>query len=113
VARDGIFLAGSYWAYNLHLDAIVLQTFSAGFFSPHRAMELYAISLSSGADVLLQQDTTNAVLVTPKISPASSDIVLQRGGGWGHLQTFGTAATGDPLVKDGNSDLYLIKGVVP
>jgi hypothetical protein len=113
VAKDGVLLAGEYWAFNMKLGAIVLQSFPAQFFSPRQTFELHNISLGDGTDQLLRQDTTNVVVVTPKISPISGDVVVQIGGGWGHLQTFATASTGNLFATDGNSVLHLYKGLVP
>jgi hypothetical protein len=113
VAKNGILVAGYYWAYNIHLEAIVPQYFAAQFFNPGQTMELHNISLSDGTDQLLRQDTANVVVVTPKISPLSGDVVVQVGGGWGHLQTFATASTADLSAIDGNSVLRLYKALVP
>jgi hypothetical protein len=116
VARDGILISADYWAFNMKLGAIVLQKESAQFLgSPAapRPMELHKIALTDGTDQLLQMDTTNVVYVTPMLSPVSGDVVFQLGGGWGHLQTFATAATGNLFATDGNSVLHLLKGLVP
>ena len=113
VARDRILIAGDYWAFNPRAGAIVPQGYPAQFLTadvgiPH-PMEIHSVSLTTGADQLLLQN--NAVYVTPRISPTSGDLVVQVGGGWGHLQTFATAATGDLSATDGNSVLHLLKGI--
>jgi hypothetical protein len=117
VAKNGIQIAGGYWAFNMHLNAIVLEAFPAQFITAGiatpRLMELHSISLATGADQLLLQNVSSVVFVTPRISPLSGDLVVQVGGGWGHLQTFATAATGNLAATDGNSVLHLLKGLVP
>jgi hypothetical protein len=117
VARDGILLAGDYWASNANLGAIVLEHFPAQFITAGIAipspMELHGISLATGTDHLLLQNNFNIVFVSPSVSPRSGDVVVQTGGGWGHLQTFATSATGNLSATDGNSVLHLLKGLVP
>jgi Tol biopolymer transport system component len=46
--------------------------------------------------------TATDIVSTPRISPASGDVVVQIGGVWAHLQTFGAAT----------SDLHLLRGLV-
>ena len=64
--------------------------------------DLRVVSLSTGAVQIV--DTDHAILGTPMIAPGSRDVVVQRGGVWGHLQTFG---------NDRSSDLHLISGLLP
>jgi hypothetical protein len=71
-----------------------------------RPMELHRVSLSGGADEVILANNVKLVYAAPQISPLSGDVVFQRGGVWGHLQTFAT-----PGISNG--ELHLLKGVVP
>jgi hypothetical protein len=82
-----------------------IQSF-AHFFDIGSPMELHRISLADGTDQLLLTNGTNLIYATPQISPISGDVVFQRGGVWGHLQTFAT-----PGISNGV--LHLLKGAVP
>jgi hypothetical protein len=109
VAKDGVFLSGRY------TDGCLMppcQLFSH-FFSPPRPMELHSIALNTGADVILRTGDANIVFVSPRISPASSDIVAQVGGAWGHLQTFATAVSGDLFAPARSSVLHLYSTLIP
>jgi hypothetical protein len=92
-------------------------TFAHFLFGPDPAapgvMELHRISLTTGADELLGSSSAHVVFATPQISPTSGDVVVQTGGGWGHLQTFATASTGNLFATDGNSVLHLYRGLAP
>jgi hypothetical protein len=109
VARDGVFLSGEY-SDGCRLPPCQLF---ARFFTPARPMELHRISLATGADVVLRTGDANTVFSGPQISPASSDVVVQVGGTWGHLQTFATAGSGDLFASAGNSVLHLYSGLLP
>ena len=66
--------------------------------------ELRSVSLSSGAvQVVWSGGNSGPVVVTPRISPTSGDVVAQVGGVWGHLQTVSSAA----------SNLHLYHGLIP
>ena len=71
-------------------------------------MTLQSVSLTTGVATVLASDAgpTAQVFASPKISPVSGDVVVQRGGVWGHLQTFATPGRG-------NGHLFLMKGIVP
>jgi hypothetical protein len=75
------------------------------YFFP-RPMELHRVSLNGGTDEVILSNTDRLVYATPQISPISGDVVFQRGGVWGHLQTFAT-----PGISNG--ELHLLKGMVP
>jgi hypothetical protein len=109
VASDAIFLTDAYSA-----------PFAPGFGCPPPSnpclifggflgsVQLQSVSLATGAVQVLQADSTAEaqVFASPKISPISGDVVVQRGGVWGHLQTYATPARG-------NGHLHLLKGVAP
>ncbi len=80
---------------------------------PVGTMELHRVSLSTGADELLFGNALHVVFATPKISPVTGDLVVQIGGGWGHLQTWSTNAMPILWFTDGNSVLHLYQGLVP
>ncbi len=80
---------------------------------PVGTMELHRMSLSTGTDELLSVNALHVVFATPKISPVTGDVVVQIGGGWGHLQTWATNAMPILWFADGNSVLHLYKGLVP
>jgi hypothetical protein len=82
-----------------------VQSF-AHFFDSGSSMELHRLSLADGTDQILATDGAKLIYATPQISPTSGDVVFQRGGVWGHLQTFAT-----PGISNG--ELHLLKGVVP
>jgi len=123
VAHDGILLTDMYSSPDC--NGGVCQEFAHFFFqvnadttldpqsTPAAFMELHRVSLSSGADEVLQENSTNTIFATPQISPVSGDVVVQVGGGWGHLQTFATRGLPDLFTVDGNSVLHLYKGLVP
>ena len=109
VASDGIFLTDAYSApfqsgFGCPPPSNPCLIF-AGFLGP---MQLRSISLATGAVQVVQTGAAvpSQVYASPKISPVSGDVVVQRGGVWGHLQTYATPGRG-------NGDLYLISGVVP
>lgn len=115
VARDGIFLTDLYsdpkpqqFAHFFFLPPIFLPQSV-----PREPMELHRISLATNTDVILKSNMSNVIYATPQISPVNGDVVLQVGGGWGHLQTFATAGTVNLFAPDGNSVLRLMKGLVP
>jgi hypothetical protein len=109
VANDGVFLTDAYSAPFAPafpcLRSNPCQLF-AGFASA--TMQLQSISLATGVVQLVQTDVAalSQVYASPKISPVSGDVVVQRGGVWGHLQTYATPGRG-------NGHLHLLKGVVP
>ena len=120
VAHDGILLTDAY--SNPDCNGGVCQEFAHFYYQPDSLspqttpaafMELHRVSLSSGVDELLQSNTTNTIFATPQISPVSGDVVVQVGGGWGHLQTFATRGLPDLFTVDGNSVLHLYKSLVP
>jgi hypothetical protein len=76
-------------------------------------MELHSIVLNTGADVILRTGDANIVFASPRISPASSDIVAQVGGTWGHLQTFATAVNGDLFAPARGGVLHLYSTLIP
>jgi hypothetical protein len=86
--------------------------FLGDFATPTGSMELHRVSLSSGADEIVQSNRTNVIFATPQISPVSGDVVAQLGGGWGHLETFATRALPILWDPDGNSVLHLYRGLV-
>ena len=63
--------------------------------------ELRTVSLATGTVQIVK--TNPAIIATPQISPTSGDVVVQIGGGFGHLQTEAAAT----------SDLHLYPGLVP
>jgi hypothetical protein len=80
-----------------------------GFHAPlgNSQMQLLSVSLTSGATQVLQAGALSSMIfASPQISPTTGDLLLQRGGMWGHLQTFATAGRG-------NGELHVLKGVVP
>lgn len=112
VAHDGIFLTGAYSAPfapgfpcpgQSHSDPCMIF---AGFL-PSSPMQLQSVSLATGAVQVLQadDDPVGQVYATPRISPVSGDLVVQRGGVWGHLQTHVTPGRG-------LGHLYLLKNLV-
>lgn len=80
--------------------------------TPIGSMELHRVSLATGTDQLLLENRVPVFYATPILGP-NGDVVLQEGGGWGHLQTFATAAKGDLFATDGNSVLHLLRGAAP
>ncbi len=111
VAKGGVLLSGTY----LYGPCEYPECYAfARYFAPKPLpMELHRFSLASGADQVVAYDTTNVVFATPRLSPVSDDVVIQFGGGWGHLQTFATSGGADVYAHDGNSDLYLYHNVFP
>jgi hypothetical protein len=110
VAKGGVFLSGAY------VGGCASPTcFDFGhYFSPDPIpMELHRVSLATGADEIVGLGSKNTVFATPMVSPVSGDVVVQVGGGWGHLQTFATSSGSDPLAPDGNSNLYRYHGLFP
>lgn len=80
---------------------------------PVGLMELHRISLASGSDEVLAANNSHLVYATPQISPVTGDVVIQVGGGWGHVQTWATNAMPILWFTDGNSVLHLLRGIVP
>lgn len=104
VAKGAILLAGDYWILDPRVPSGWNNTSSLGAYLAGQ-MELHSVSLTSGADVILRVDTTHVVFATPQLSPLSGDLLLQIGGGWGHLQTYFRGGT--------NSALHLYRALVP
>jgi hypothetical protein len=70
-------------------------------------MQLLSVSLTGGATQVLQAGALSSMIfASPQISPVTGDLLFQRGGIWGHLQTYVTAGRG-------NGELHLLKGLVP
>ncbi|MES1259269.1 MAG: hypothetical protein ABUL71_01645, partial [Gemmatimonadota bacterium] len=66
--------------------------------------ELRSVALVGGAvQQVWTSGTAGPIVATPRFSPGSSDLVVQVGGVWGHLQTF----------SDRGSNLHLLHGLVP
>ncbi|HEY4319876.1 MAG TPA: hypothetical protein VGM77_01755 [Gemmatimonadales bacterium] len=84
--------------------------FLNGYTIPLGTMELHQISLTSGADRILVSNADHIIYATPKVSPVSDAVVVQLGGGWGHVQTFATRALPVLWDKDGISALHLYSG---
>ncbi|MGH7581836.1 MAG: hypothetical protein ACREL5_01270 [Gemmatimonadales bacterium] len=80
---------------------LVLPEVSPHFTGGAPEGDLRVVSLSTGEVHIV--DTDHAILATPMIAPGSHDVVVQRGGVWGHLQT----------VRDGSSNLHLLSGLLP
>jgi hypothetical protein len=115
VASDGVFLTDAYSVLSpcTLAAAPVCQLFAKFLVQPgnppiFRPMTLMSVSLATGASTVLQSESasTSQVFASPQISPTSGDVVVQRGGVWGHLQTFATPARG-------NGQLVLLKAIVP
>jgi hypothetical protein len=112
VAQDAFALSGT---------TLVTQEFAHFFFvedpsyptKPLGTMELHRVTLGSGADELLASNRIHDIFATPRISPVSGDVIVQTGGGWGHLQTFATRPLEVLWFTDGDSKLHLLKGIVP
>jgi hypothetical protein len=107
VANNGIFLSDTYstpapsWSPcvggpTCGIFAVFLGTGS----------QLQSVSLVTGDVRVIQQDSVQEIYASPQLSPLSGNLVVQRGGVWGHLQTFATAGRG-------NGQLHLLSGVLP
>ncbi len=87
-------------------DALILSALGAGDaitfpgINPNGPNELRAISLVTGLVQVVHSGTS--LLATPQLSPVTGDVVVQTGGGFGHLQTFTSSG----------SDLHLYQGLV-
>jgi hypothetical protein len=89
VAKGAVLLAGDYWVFT----PSGWENQSEGGGINGTTMELHSVSLQSGIDQIVRSNNSGIVYVTPQISPISGDVVLQIGGGLGHLQTVGSAGT--------------------
>jgi hypothetical protein len=85
-------------------DPVVTGCDGCPLFSPSVAVpaELRAVTLATGSVQVLLADTLTLV-ATPKISPSGHDVVTQRGGLFGHVQTISLST----------ADLHLYLGLVP
>ncbi len=103
VASDDIFLTDSYVAPCPGGICEVFATFHAPL--GNSQMQLLSVSLTGGPTQVIQAGALSSmVFASPQISPITGDLVFQRGGVWGHLQTF---------AGRGNGVLHLLKGVAP
>jgi hypothetical protein len=111
VASDGIMLTDQYSSpacignvCEIFANYLVVPGNPPAF----RPMMLQLVSLVTGTTTVVQQDTGGAsqVFASPQLSPTSGDVVVQRGGVWGHLQRFAT-------LERGNGRLMLLKSIVP
>ena len=102
MAKGAVLLDGEYWVFrgDIFPPGWVYTSEFGGITGP--LMELHSISLQSGNDQILRSNAGGIVYVTPQISPASGDAVLQIGGGFGHLMTVG-----------GGGALHLYQGLIP
>ncbi len=99
VARDSVTVFGTYFDLaDGRCSATPCQRF--GSRRANGGATLRRISLTTGSDEVLAMAC--ATYQTPKVSPIGSDVVVQCGGNWGHLQTTGLRG----------SDLRLIKGAL-
>ena len=105
VASDDIFLTDQYVAPCIGGICEVLATFHAPL--GNSQMQLLSVSLVGGATQVIQAGSVSSmVFASPQIAPTTGDLLFQRGGVWGHLQTYVTAGRG-------NGELHILKGVVP
>jgi hypothetical protein len=105
VASDDIFLTDQYVA---GCTGGICELF-AGFHAAlgKSQMQLLSVPLAGGATQVVQAGVLSSmVFASPQISPVTGDLLFQRGGVWGHLQTYVTAGRG-------NGELHLLKGIVP
>ena len=105
VAGDDIFLTDPYWVPDPPCNGNICEGL-AGFHAPrgNSQMQLLSMSLTGGATQVIQAGALSSmVFASPQISPVTGDLVVQRGGVWGHLQTHVAAGHGmvnSPCSKD-------------
>ena len=107
-AIDGVYLTGTYsapYSNGAPCPGVANPCGIFAAFLPHQA-QLLQFDLGSGASTVLRADGSALIYALPMISPLTGDLVVQRGGVWGHLQTYATTGRG-------NGELHLLKGVVP
>lgn len=103
-ARDSIVLSDSNPTANFYfrnIDTLI------------GTMELDRVGVPDGALEVLERQPAPATYVTPVASPRNGDIVVQIGGGWGHLQTFADYGDVTEIVDVHNSVLHLRPGLLP
>lgn len=100
-ALDGILPTGFYWEFNLKLNAWALHIEYARLLNSTAELRQYSLGSSSSHPVATT--SPGAIYSVPRISPTSSDVVVQVGGTWGHLQS----------VSSPGGDLHLLRGVGP
>lgn len=76
------------------------------------SMELHRFSLASGKDEYLTGRQAPYVLVSPQVSPVNGDVVVQEGGGFGHVTTFATYGLGTQVVKQTPGEFHLLHGLL-
>jgi hypothetical protein len=101
VARDAIFLAGGYLGFCGSPPHFQECQFPARLLVG--PMELLQVDPATGSSQVLVSSGGNMTFATPQVSPVSGDVVVQIGGGWGHLQTFAGA----------KGDLFVYRGLLP
>jgi hypothetical protein len=106
IARDSVRIAipGAIPITNFYLDPFEFSVAIA-------PIELRRISLTTGADELLQTNNNLAALATPVVSTQTGDVIVQVGGTWGHIQTFASVGVGQTIVDIRHSVLHLLKGL--
>lgn len=78
---------------------------TGSFLAGQALMELHQVSLTTGADQVIRTGLRPNGFVAPQLSPVNGDLVMQLGGGWGHLQTFAGGGA--------NGTLHLYKSFTP